>query len=148
MFFSESARQSIIKSPIELLLGAVRQFKAKPNLQSLARLSAELGQDIFEPPTVKGWDGGRLWISSTTLIQRANFATALLKSNQLGTISFAGLRVEDDVNNFVDLLLARDVGPEAVAELRQFLKSQTGDAEARLRSLAQFVMQMPEYQLT
>ena len=148
LFFSESARQSIIKSPIELLLGAVRQFKAKPNLQSLARLSAELGQDIFEPPTVKGWDGGRLWISSTTLIQRANFATALLKSNQLGTISFAGLRVEDDVNYFVDLLLARDVGPEAVAELRQFLKSQTGDAEARLRSLAQFVMQMPEYQLT
>lgn len=148
LFFAESSRQSIIKSPVELLLGAVRQLKAKPNLQSLARLSAELGQDIFEPPTVKGWDGGRLWISSTTLIQRANFATALLKSNQLGSISFAGLRVEDDVNYFVDLLLARDVGPDAVAELRQFAKNQTGDAETRLRSLAQFVMQMPEYQLT
>ena len=148
LFFAESSRQSIIKSPVELLLGAVRQFKAKPNLQSLARSSAELGQDIFEPPTVKGWDGGRLWISSTTLIQRANFATALLKSNQLGSISFAGLRVEDDVNYFVDLLLARDIGPDAVAELRQFSKNQTGDAETRLRSLAQFVMQMPEYQLT
>ncbi len=148
LFFSEPVRQSIIKSPIELLLGAVRQLKAKPNLQSLARLSAELGQDIFEPPTVKGWDGGRLWISSTTLIQRANFATALLKSNQLGSISFAGLRVEDEVNYFVELLLARDVGPEAVAELRQFAKNQTGDAETRLRSLAQFVMQMSEYQLT
>lgn len=148
LFFSEQARQSIIKSPVELLLGAVRQLKAKPNLQSLARLSAELGQDIFEPPTVKGWDGGRLWISSTTLIQRANFATALLKSNQLGSISFAGLRVEDEVNYFVDLLLARDIGPEAVAELRQFAQNQTGDAETRLRSLVQFVMQMPEYQLT
>lgn len=148
LFFSEPARQSIIKSPVELLLGAVRQLKAKPNLQSLARLSAELGQDLFEPPTVKGWDGGRLWISSTTLIQRANFATALLKSNQLGSISFAGLRVEDDVNYFVELLLARDVGPDAIAELRQFAKNQTGDAEVRLRSLAQFVMQMPEYQLT
>ena len=148
LFFSEQARQSIIKSPVELLLGAVRQLKAKPNLQSLARLSAELGQDIFEPPTVKGWDGGRLWISSTTLIQRANFATALLKSNQLGSVSFVGLRVEDDVSYFVDLLLARDVGPDAVAELRQFAGNQTGDAETRLRSLAQFVMQMPEYQLT
>lgn len=148
LFFSEAARQSLIKSPVELLLGAVRQLKAKPNLQSLARLSAELGQDIFEPPTVKGWDGGRLWISSTTLIQRANFATALLKSNQLGSISFAGLRVEDDVAYFVDLLLARDIGLDAVAELRQFSKNQTGDAEAPLRSLAQFVMQIPEYQLT
>ncbi len=148
LFFSEQARQSIIKSPVELLLGAVRQMKAKPNLQSLVRLSAELGQDIFEPPTVKGWDGGRLWISSTTLIQRSNFATTLLKSSQLGSISFAGLRVEDDVNYLVDLLLARDVGPDTVAELRQFAKIQTGDAEARLRSLTQFVMQMPEYQLT
>ena len=148
LFFAESSRQSIIKSPVELLLGAVRQFKAKPNLQSLARSSAELGQDIFEPPTVKGWDGGRLWISSTTLIQRANFATALLKSNQLGSISFVGLRVEDDVSYFVELLLARDIGPDSVAELRQFAKNQTGDAEVRLRSLAQFIMQMPEYQLT
>lgn len=148
LFFAESSRQSIIKSPVELLLGAVRQLKAKPNLQAIARLSAELGQDLFEPPTVKGWDGGRLWISSTTLIQRANFATALLKSNQLGSVSFTGLRIEDDVNYFVDLLLARDVGPDAVAELRQFTNNQTGDAEARLRSLAQFVMQMPEYQLT
>jgi uncharacterized protein (DUF1800 family) len=148
LFFAESSRQSIIKSPVELLLGAVRQLKAKPNLQSLARLSAELGQDLFEPPTVKGWDGGRLWINSTTLIQRANFATALLKSNQLGSISFAGLRVEDDVNYFVELLLARDVGSDAIAELQQFMKNQTGDAETRLRSLVQFVMQMPEYQLT
>ena len=148
LFFSEPARQSIIKSPVELLLGAVRQLKGKPNLQAIAWLSAELGQDIFEPPTVKGWDGGRLWISSTTLIQRANFATALLKSNQLGSISFAGLRVEDDVNYFVELLLARDVGPDAVAELRQFMKNQTGDPEIRLRSLVQFMMQMPEYQLT
>lgn len=148
LFFAESSRLSIIKSPVELLLGAVRQLQAKPNLQSLARLSAELGQDIFEPPTVKGWDGGRLWISSTTLIQRANFATALTKSNQHGSISFAGLRVEDDVNYFVELLLARDVGPDAVAELRQFTNNQTGDPENRLRSLVQFVMQMPEYQLT
>ncbi len=148
LFFSPEARRSIIKSPVELLLGAVRQLKGNPNLQSVARLSAELGQDLFEPPTVKGWDGGRLWISSTTLIQRANFATALLKSNQLGTVSFAALRTENEVTDLVELLLARDIGPEAIAELRQFLKNQTGDSETRLRSLAQFVMQMPEYQLT
>ena len=148
LFFSPEARLSIIKSPVELLLGAIRQLKAKPNLQNVARLSAELGQDLFEPPTVKGWDGGRLWISSTTLIQRANFATSLLKSNQLGTTTFAESRFEDAVRYFVELLLARDIGPESIAELQQFSQNQTGDTESRLRSLAQFVMQMPEYQLT
>ena len=147
LFFGTEARQSLIKSPVELLLGAIRQLKAKPNLQNVARLSAELGQDLFEPPTVKGWDGGRLWISSTTLIQRANFATALLKSNQLGTASFAGTSIDDDVRSFVELLLARDLSPEAVAELQQYSQSQTGDSDSRRRSLAQFIMQMPEYQL-
>lgn len=148
LFFSESSRHALIKSPVELLLGAVRQLNAKPNLQRLARLSAELGQDLFEPPTVKGWDGGRLWISSTTWIQRNNFATTLLKSNQLGSVSFSSLRVEDEVSYFVDLLLARDLDPETIAELRQFVRNQPGDADARLRSLVQIVMQMPEYQLT
>jgi uncharacterized protein (DUF1800 family) len=148
LFFGPAARQSIIKSPIELLLGAIRQLQGKPNLQSVARLSAELGQDLFEPPTVKGWDGGRLWISSTTLIQRANFATALLKSNQLGSVSLAGMRTENDVTDLIELLLARDIAPESISELQQFSKSQTGDTETRFRSLAQFMMQMPEYQLT
>ncbi len=147
LFFAAESHQALIKSPLDLLLGAMRPLRAKPNLQSVARLAAELGQDVFEPPTVKGWDGGRLWISSTTLIQRANFATALLKSNQLGSVSFAGVRVEDDVAYFTELLLARDLDAATLGELRNFQQDQTGNAEQRLRSLVQLVMQMPEYQL-
>ncbi len=148
LFFAAESKLSLIKSPVELLLGAMRALQAKPNFGAVARLLAELGQDVFEPPTVKGWDGGRLWISSTTLIQRANFATALLKSNQLGSLSFGRLQVENDVEWFVGLLLARDLEPETFAELRQFTNSQPGDAELRMRSLVQMIMQMPEFQLT
>lgn len=148
LFFSTEARLSLIKSPIELLLGAVRQLDAKPNLPSLARLSAELGQDLFEPPTVKGWDGGRLWISSTTLIQRANFATALLKSNQLGTVSFAAVNAGDPVAHFTSLLLSRELEPDATQQLRRAVDQQPGGTDQHLRLLVQIMMQMPEYQLT
>lgn len=148
LFFAPESRLSLIKSPVELLLGAVRQLEAKPNLQNLAGLSAELGQSLFEPPTVKGWDGGRLWISSTTLIQRANFATTLLKSNQLGSVTFTDLRVDDDLAYFSSLLLGRDLEPELLESLRDLARQQTGDADQRRRSLVQVILQMPEYQQT
>lgn len=147
LFFSAESRQAIIKSPVELILGAIRQLNVKPNLQGVARLTAELGQDLFEPPTVKGWDGGRLWISSTTLIQRANFATALLKSNSLGMVALMRQDSQDEVAQFVELLLARDIEPDVAVELHQFFRSQSGDADTRVRSLVQIIMQMPEYQL-
>lgn len=37
-------------------------------------LAAELGQNLFMPPSVKGWDGGTAWINSATLIRRSNTA--------------------------------------------------------------------------
>jgi uncharacterized protein (DUF1800 family) len=35
-------------------------------------LAAELGQNLFMPPSVKGWDDGTSWINSATLIRRSN----------------------------------------------------------------------------
>src|SRR5262249_18346346 len=32
---------------------------------------------LFAPPNVKGWPGGRTWLNTSTLLERANFAGAL-----------------------------------------------------------------------
>ena len=40
--------------------------------------AAAMGQDLFTPPNVKGWDGGRAWINTSTLIERTNLAVALV----------------------------------------------------------------------
>jgi uncharacterized protein (DUF1800 family) len=40
-----------------------------------------LGQDLFAPPNVKGWDGGLAWISTNTLLARYNEAAALIQGN-------------------------------------------------------------------
>ena len=37
-----------------------------------------MGQDIFQPPNVKGWDGGQTWINTNTVFARHNFAGTLL----------------------------------------------------------------------
>ena len=36
-----------------------------------------LGQELFNPPNVKGWDGGKAWISTSTLLARYNLAGLL-----------------------------------------------------------------------
>jgi hypothetical protein len=39
----------------------------------------QLGQDLFAPPNVKGWDGGVTWITTNTLFTRYNDAQALVE---------------------------------------------------------------------
>ena len=39
---------------------------------------AELGQNLYNPPTVKGWEGGRRWINTATVIGRNRLASALI----------------------------------------------------------------------
>jgi hypothetical protein len=34
---------------------------------------------LFYPPNVKGWDGGRSWINSSTLIGRANLVHDMVR---------------------------------------------------------------------
>jgi len=51
----------------------------------------QLGQDLFAPPNVKGWDGGVTWITTNTLLTRYNDAQSLVQGTlpQLGAGDFA-----------------------------------------------------------
>jgi hypothetical protein len=44
----------------------------------LAEWIARMGQDLFYPPNVFGWPGGRNWLNSRALVARINFAAALV----------------------------------------------------------------------
>ena len=45
--------------------------------RDLQRSLALMGQDLFNPPNVKGWSEGRDWINTRTLLARVNFASQL-----------------------------------------------------------------------
>ncbi len=150
-FYSETARAGLIKGPVELVLGALRALEARPNLQAVGRVAAQLGQDLFAPPTVKGWEGGRLWITSATLLQRNNFITALL-DGQLGHLGAPATRTWGSapaaVSFYTDLLLASDPSPVERARLVAYPKQAQGDEAARTRGLLHLIMTLPEFQLT
>ena len=85
-FYAEDVRGTLIKSPVELLVGTVRQFRLHQiddMIDSLPNFASQLGQDIFAPPNVKGWPGGAVWINSQTLLLRNNFTSRLFLSQQI-----------------------------------------------------------------
>jgi len=78
-FYSEASRGSQIKSPVRLLVGACRQLKLDVTATpSLAQLTAAMGQELFNPPNVKGWPGGKAWVGAGTLAVRYHLPDALL----------------------------------------------------------------------
>ncbi len=78
-FHAPANRGAIIKSPVQLVAQSVRQFRAPPReLSVLLSASDLMGQALFQPPNVKGWDGGRSWINTSTLFTRQNLLVYLL----------------------------------------------------------------------
>lgn len=83
-FWDQANRGALVKGPAELLVGAMRSLKISnvaPN--QLADLSRRLGQDLFEPPNVRGWPGGVAWINSDTLLQRRDAVSRLARGQQM-----------------------------------------------------------------
>jgi uncharacterized protein (DUF1800 family) len=82
-FFAEESRGTLIKAPVHLLVGTCRllglDVTATP---SLAQVTAAMGQELFNPPNVKGWPGGRDWISSGTLAVRYHLPEALFDGKE------------------------------------------------------------------
>jgi uncharacterized protein (DUF1800 family) len=78
LFYSAAARRSRIAGPVELVVRAVRLLGAQVAPDRAAKAAARMGQALFRPPTVKGWDGGRQWIDPGTYLARHNFLVGLL----------------------------------------------------------------------
>src|SRR5204863_8500879 len=68
-----------IKSPVQLVVGAVRSLNAPARDLSILNDALDLmGQNLMLPPSVKAWDGGRSWINTSTLFVRQNILAFLL----------------------------------------------------------------------
>lgn len=80
LFFSEENIQSRVADPVSFLLIPLRGLEfwhSPPSTLILAEWLSRMGQNLFLPPNVGGWSGGRGWLSARTIIARANYATAL-----------------------------------------------------------------------
>lgn len=168
-FRSERAYHAKIKSPAELVVGTIKTLQMENLDIDLPQQMGAMGQDLFHPPSVKGWDAGESWISSDTMMERFNFAARIttvrfdeLMKTHTPTQLIQKFGLENSaqiVDYFLDLLVDGDVPASTRQRLVEYVStdldgkkmSMMGDdrtLDAKLRGLVHLIMTLPTYQLT
>lgn len=135
LFFDLASRRKRVKGPVEFAVGTVRAleiYRPTVSTEALAEACGRMGQNLYAPPSVAGWDGGPAWINTTTTLARTNFALGLIGDKQrFDAEALAKKHGVEPGSFFVDLLL-QDGADESV---RRKMKD------------ASLVLTAPEYQL-
>jgi uncharacterized protein (DUF1800 family) len=171
-FYAPNNRANKIKSPAILLAGMVRQVEfsgIEPS--NLAMLQRSLGQELFGPPNVAGWPGGKTWVNNSTLMLRLQLASAIFQASTSNYATIAKLaqsrpwqlKGQEVVLNLrpIQALVENLPRTKYTSELADFLLS--SDRQIDQASLASFtdmtsnesmlvsvcvcLMSLPEYQL-
>ncbi|MFN3785443.1 MAG: DUF1800 family protein [Thiothrix sp.] len=93
-FWAEHNRGTLVKSPVELLVGTARALPYPYDVAEILNLCRLLGQELFDPPNVKGWAGGEHWITTQTLLVR-NAYLAKLTRGSLNEVRAGASRLPD-----------------------------------------------------
>jgi uncharacterized protein (DUF1800 family) len=159
VFYSDRAYRALVKSPVQFVVGSYQLYGVpQSDIIALGALR-RMGQVIFYPPNVKGWDGGAAWLNSQTLLTRENFASGLeAKMGQAAWVQ-QSLRSMDATavsQALTTTILQGDVSPASTAKLTAYLDGagvseradlSTENADERVRGAAYLTMAMPAYQL-
>lgn len=162
-FFSKAAYRQRVKSPVEFAVGIVRAIGGNVGPLPLAESLEGLGQVLFEPPSVKGWDGGTAWLNAQTVLYRQNLALAMTSTEdrRFGARCDPAAVFRGDetiIDSMLSLFLQNDVPAASREKLTQHWKSTKNmkippfwtpdDVEKhRIRTLTHLVLSLPEYQL-
>lgn len=179
LFFAERFRGALIKSPIQFYLGLVQDLglDIAPSPRLILAPLRQMGQAPYFPPNVRGWVGGRQWITSASLSARRGVVEMLFtpldesrlnadeqrefdRARQAGAGRFSvdGRRIEawaamepaTAVGHLESTLLPFPLEPSLKAALVSFLaasKPAPGEKLRRMRRAAVTLLESPAYQL-
>lgn len=82
--FSKDTAGSKIKDPLVYILQVMYELNVEQlNPRLLAFYLKQQGMDLFNQPNVKGWNGGKEWLSSQVYLQRNNAADLLCNGRNI-----------------------------------------------------------------
>jgi len=137
LFYSRYCMGRRLKSPVELVVGLLRCLEGTTNTQELSEALRQLGQGLLYPPSVKGWDGGRTWINSSTLLGRSNLVRRLIthqntrfgKTTLREYLSDKGLkRPSEMIDAFEKMLFAVPIPSAAKERIVSLMQPGTNDS--------------------
>lgn len=168
LFYSREVYRGLVKSPVELVVGTVRVLDANTNRDKALPALANMGQELFNPPSVKGWEGGEKWLNTVTSLERANFVSDMMLRTPvkvagrdhvlLQSLKDHKLRAPAEVvDHLVRCLVQGDVSPRQRRTFEEYYASQLAEVDAgktdeawdfKLRRLSALIMTLPAYQLS
>jgi uncharacterized protein (DUF1800 family) len=178
LFYAPEFRGNLIKSPLQFYLGLVQDLNLSvpPLPRHTLNPLRQMGQQLFQPPNVRGWLGGRTWINSSTLAARrqlvqqlfsplreealnADEQRALAEARAQGGVNFTvsdtwlethfGDDSPDTSSQLTQAFLPGEISPQLKSTLNTFLSNAADEPQRlqRIRSSATALLQTPAYQL-
>ncbi len=160
-FFDAKNVRSKVLDPVGFVVGSARAlglWDPPPSTLVLADWAARMGQDLFYPPNVGGWPGGRSWLSARSVVGRANYAAAVVGGQGIGrpgTLDALGLAARhsrgrdrgEAVGFFAELLMGGEPNADWRGRVDSALNSSSSwDADDARRAVA-LILACPEAQL-
>jgi uncharacterized protein (DUF1800 family) len=158
-FWNESAYFARYAWPVEYVVRALKDvgWTGYSVNDALTPLS-NMGQILYEPPDVAGWEGGQAWFSTGAMLARMNFASSLAGNQRFNLatgvkLASAGKSPEALLSYFIEALPTAPLDSNIRAELAAYLRATgawTGtDAQLQAKSagLVHLIAGSPEYQL-
>ncbi len=160
-FFAERNIGTRVRCPVGFVVGSLRALELvdpPPSTLVLSEWTARLGQDLFYPPSVFGWSGGRSWLTTRTMIGRANYGAVLVAGSlrnpsvpldalALADQHGAAATLETLAEFFSSLLLGDPRPVDAVKAALKGLDTKHKPTSAVANRLVAALLASPEYQL-
>jgi len=155
-FYTEAARASTTKTPVDFTLQALLALGVKTNWRHLPRFLQRMGMYLFDPPGVEGWQHGPAWLATSPYLGRMELAQRIA-SGRSRKDGFTFRPVAPDgatPASLVDGALAQ-LGLEVAEVTRgRLIEYVSGGAfgseswyEMKLRGLYALLLSLPEFQV-
>jgi uncharacterized protein (DUF1800 family) len=152
LFLGPASRRSRIAGPVELVAVTLITLGAAggPAPAQVARAAGEMGQSLYRPPSVKGWDGGRTWVNTGTWLARHNRLTDLAMAHDerldLSTSYGEGLAPGELARASLALLVPDGAEP-ALRDALADAADQSDGVDEALRRVTALILTSPQYHL-
>jgi uncharacterized protein (DUF1800 family) len=187
-FVSDKAERAIYKNPVDFCLSTIRQlgvgeefvmamgaegeeYNRQKTIPAVAAQQAmkSMGMDLLFPPDVSGWDGGKAWITTSTMVERIQWADRIFPTtfgDQTGQVrsrkavfrypAFSLIASNPTPENLVNQLVSvfdapipASVKPNLLAAARKSgatLNQQTANAAAN--AVSRLIFGYPDFQFS
>ncbi len=150
LFYDGSTLRKRVKSPVEYVVGMMRSLEVlRPTVSTdkLAQACEQMGQSLYSPPSVAGWDGGTAWINTTAMLARTNTALGLIAdtgrfSPEALAKMYQAREPKDLARFYLDLLVQDGFEPKLVERV-EATALRTKDP----KEVVTLILTAPEYQL-